>query len=100
MKDDFIRISNTNELIKDTSKKKRLNNWVENPIFSNHARLIPFSFEYWTHQLKEYLGTDFKNKRLLLPNKLEFFPVSKSEYRNIPYVVAIDTETFARNGNL
>jgi len=66
----------------------------------NSAKLVPFTSNYWKEQLKNYLKSDFKNKSLLLPSRLEFKPILKSELKEMPYVIAIDTETFATNGNL
>jgi len=66
----------------------------------NHSKLIPFTYEYWKNQYKDYLNPAFKSKSLLLPARLEFKPISLKDFNNIPTVIAIDTETFASNGNL
>jgi hypothetical protein len=57
------------------------------------------SYNHWKNQLKQYLG-NFENKSLLLPNQLEFKPLAPEELGSKPVVIAIDTETFEKNGNL
>lgn len=70
------------------------------PLFTSNPKELTFSSKLWYNQLKEFLSKEWKNKTLLLPNKLEFRPIDIKEYQEMPIVIAIDTETFAKNGNL
>ena len=69
-------------------------------MISTNAKKISFSDKYWHNQLKLYNNIEFKNKRLLYPSKLEFNLIDKSDLKEMPYIIAIDTETFSKNGNL
>ena len=58
------------------------------------------SKNYWKKQLKDYLDPNFRNKSFLVPAKLEFKPLSPADLAVKPYTIAIDTETYEKNGNL
>jgi hypothetical protein len=69
-------------------------------MYESTPKTVPIDKKYWHKQLKDYLNPKMKNKSFLLPNRLEFKPLDKSELDKKPYVIAIDTETYAKNGNL
>lgn len=56
--------------------------------------------QYWKEQKKKYLNPKQKNRGFLLPARLEFKPLLAGDLNRKPKVIAIDTETYAKNGNL
>src|SRR5207245_9338859 len=69
-------------------------------IFENNARKLTISEKYWQSQLKLYLDKKIKNNTMFLPYQLEFRTIEKSKYSTMPNVISIDTETYAKNGNM
>ena len=64
------------------------------------TKQIPFTHSKWKKELKQWLGTDFKKKGILLPEGLEFKHIDPKSMDTPPQFIGIDTETFAHNGNL
>ncbi len=67
----------------------------------NYARELPFSKKSWESDFKYWSNPKFKRvKGLGRPDKLEFKPLDKKTLQLKPSFVAIDTETYASNGNV
>jgi len=66
----------------------------------DNPRELAFTSKAWHNDLKQWLGADFKNKRLLHPEKLEFKPINAGEFNIKPKFIAVDTETYHSNANL
>lgn len=69
-------------------------------MYHTATKNIPFTYKAWKNDLKQWLNPNFKKKNLLLPEKLEFKPIDASELSIKPNFIGLDTETFAKNGNM
>jgi len=65
---------------------------------------IPKDFKidkvYWKRQLKHFLDKRTTNPSLYAPSKLEFRKIPREKLSKKPFVIAIDTETYEKNGNM
>ena len=63
-------------------------------------KVLPIKWDAWHNALMNWLDPNWKNKSILDPNSLEFQHLDPNQMQNKPYFIAIDTETYASNGNM
>lgn len=68
--------------------------------FESVDKALPINWNSWTNALRLWLDPNWKKKGLLDPESLEFKHLEPSSMQQKPYFIAIDTETYASNGNL